>query len=67
MSCIKFGNYTAPKKKDLVKGNKIVRPFKERQFFNYCYVTDLNLHDNKYAITVLVMYDLKRFMEYIEP
>ncbi len=67
MSSIKFGTYSPPEKEDLMQGNEVSKPLKEHQFFHGCYVTDMNLHDGKYAVTVVMLYDLKRYFEIPEP
>ncbi|PKH49689.1 hypothetical protein CXF68_02810 [Tenacibaculum sp. Bg11-29] len=61
MSSIKFGTYTPPKKEDLLSGNEVIQPVKAQHKFTSCYVTDMNLHDGKCAVTVVVLYDLKRY------
>ncbi len=64
MTNIIFGDYTAPKKKDIMKDNEVMKPFKEHQYFHFCYVTNKIIDGEDYALTVVTMSDLKRYFEF---
>lgn len=63
MTTIIFGDYTAPKKKDIMKDNEVMKPFKEHQYFHFCYVTNKIIDGEDYALTVVTLTDLKRYFE----
>ena len=67
MTNIIFGDYTTPKKKDIMKDNEVMKPFKEHQYFHFCYVTNKIIDGEDYALTVVTLTDLKRYFESTVP
>ncbi len=46
---------------------ELEKPYKEHQYFYYCYVTDEFVNGKKYALTVVARMDLKRYYGIPEP
>lgn len=66
MANVAFGNYTPPKKEDLME-NEVIQPIKIQQTFLSSYVMDKTIGGKKYAMTVVCLYDFKQYFQSYRP
>ncbi|ADV50555.1 hypothetical protein Celal_3289 [Cellulophaga algicola DSM 14237] len=44
-----------------------MKPFKEQQYYYFCHVIDKVVNGEKYALTVVSKFDMKRYFEFLNP